>query len=76
MTTERGDKMRRWMAEARAQKKLTQQELALEVNVSQRAIAAYELGDRNPSVKTAQRLGEVLCIPWTRFYEEPEEEKA
>lgn len=68
--------MRRWMAEARAQKKLTQQELALEVNVSQRAIAAYELGDRNPSVKTAQRLGEVLGIPWTRFYEEPEEEEA
>lgn len=58
------------IAEKRREHKLTQAELAQLVGVSQRAIAAYELRDRMPSVRTAKRLGEVLEFPWADIFEE------
>ena len=66
------------IAEKRKAKKLTQAELAQLVGVSQRAIAAYELRERTPSVPTAKRLGEELGFPWAEIYEEDndDDEKA
>lgn len=60
------------MARLRKEKKLTQAELAADLCVSQRMIAALEAGERRPSVGLAQKIGQVLRIPWTDFYEETE----
>ena len=56
------------MVDKRKEAKLTQAELAQIVGVSQRAIAAYEAGDRRPSVEAAKRLGSALGMDWTSFY--------
>ena len=58
------------MARARKEKKMTQAELALVLGVTQRMVAACELGERRPSVDLAQRIGAELGMPWTLFYPE------
>lgn len=62
------------LAEKRRERKMTQAELAARVGVSQRAIAAYELRERRPSVETAKRLGEILGYPWAEIFEEGTDE--
>ena len=63
------------IAEKRKAKKLTQAELASLVGVSQRAIAAYELRERTPSVPTAKRLGAELEFPWMEIFEEDNDDE-
>ena len=63
------------MARLRKEKKLTQAELAQNLGVSQRMIAACELGERRPSPGLAQRIGAVLGFEWTRFYEDEDEQE-
>ena len=58
------------MARLRKEKKLTQAELAQILGVSQRMVAACEMGDRRPSVDLAKRIGAELDFPWTDFFEE------
>jgi len=62
------------MARLRKEKKLTQTELAQNLGVSQRMIAACELGERRPSPELAQRISAELGIKWTEFFEEEENE--
>ena len=62
------------MARLRTEKKLTQAELAQNLGVSQRMIAACELGERRPSPGLAQRISAELGIRWTDFFEEEENE--
>ena len=57
------------LAARRKEKGLTQAELAQRVGIAQRTVAAYENGERRP-VKVAKKIGEVLGIFWTVFYEE------
>lgn len=61
------------MSSKRKEKKLTQFELGELCGVAQRTIAAYESGERRPSPEVAQKIGAVLEIPWTRFYEEDQD---
>lgn len=56
------------MARLRKEKKLTQAELAQVLNVSQRMVAACELGERRPSPELAQRISAELGMKWTDFY--------
>lgn len=62
------------MITRRKEKKLTQSELGEMCGVAQRTIAAYESGERRPSPEVAKKIGEVLGIPWTDFYEENTEQ--
>lgn len=62
------------MARLRKEKKLTQAELAQNLGVSQRMIAACELGERRPSPGLAQRISAELGIRWTDFFEKEENE--
>ncbi|MBQ1790160.1 MAG: helix-turn-helix transcriptional regulator [Oscillospiraceae bacterium] len=57
------------MARMRKEKKMTQAELANALGVSQRMVAACELGERKPSVKLAQKIETELGLSWTIFYE-------
>lgn len=58
------------MARLRKAKKLTQAELAQILGVSQRMVAACELGERRPSTGLAQRIETELGLPWTAFFED------
>lgn len=62
------------MARLRKEKKLTQAELAQNLGVSQRMIAAIETGERRPSPGLAQRIDAVLGVRWTDFFEDETEE--
>lgn len=61
------------MARLRKEKKMTQAELAQNLGVSQRMVAACESGERRPSPGLAQRIDAVLGLSWTEFFEEDAE---
>ena len=46
----------------RKEKKLTQQEIADKINVSQRTYAHYEKGDREPNIETMIRLADYYKV--------------
>lgn len=62
------------LAEIRKAHKMTQAELGACVGVSQRAIAAYEAGERKPSPRVMNRMMKALEIPlteaWSMLYGE------
>lgn len=63
------------IAEKRKARRLTQAELAQMLGVSQRAVAAWELRERRPSVTMARMLGAVLDFDWPEIYEEDENDE-
>lgn len=58
------------LAVRRKEKGLTQAELAALVGIAQRTVAAYECGERRPSVDVAKKMAKELDIPWTTYFEE------
>ncbi len=62
--------MRGWLKEARLQKELSQQNVADKVNITQQYYNFIENGVRSPSPKVAQKIGETLNFPWTKFFQE------
>ncbi len=52
----------------RTEKKLTQEELAERVGVSNQVISRYELGKMNPSFDTLEKISEVLFVEVYRFF--------
>ena len=61
------------VARKRKELGLTQADLGQQAGVSQRMIAAIEGGERRPSIDLAQKIGNVLGIPWPRFFEKDED---
>jgi len=57
------------LAELRAKKNITQQQLADSVKVTRQMISAIENGAQ-PSVKTAKKIAQVLGIDWTLLFEQ------
>lgn len=62
-------KERKWLAEARELKNLTQKELGKLVGVSDNAITQYEKGIRFPKPAIAIRIAKELNFPISKFYE-------
>ena len=58
------------LAAKRKEKGLTQAELAARVGIAQRTVAAYECGERRPSVEVAKKMAKELDISWTTYFEE------
>lgn len=50
------------LTELRKDKQLSQKEIAEKVNVSQRAYAHYEKGDREPNIETLIRLADYYKV--------------
>lgn len=48
------------LKEIRSKNKLTQQELAMKIGVTQRYIAFIEKGDRTPSLENACKIAKIL----------------
>lgn len=49
--------------EVREEKKLSQKDLAKNLNISQQAISLYEKGDREPKLETWQKLADFFDVP-------------
>lgn len=64
------------MAARRKERGLTQMELGERVGIAQRTVAAYESGERRPSIDVAQRLAKELDVAWPDFYDENEESES
>lgn len=60
------------LAAKRKERKMTQAELGDRIGIAQRTVAAYESGERRPSIEVAMKLGEVLEFPWAELYEDRE----
>ncbi len=64
-----GEILRLWFKDLRLGKKLSQAELADLSDVDVTMVNKIELGERRPSPELAQKLGLILGINWTKFYE-------
>ena len=54
----------------RTEKGLTQDALSLACEVQRTTISMIETGENKPSVDLAKKLGKVLNINWTEFFED------
>lgn len=63
-------KVRSWLIETRKKQDLTQGAVAAAAGISQPSYCAIENGTSDPKIETAKKIGDVLGIPWTDFYEE------
>lgn len=61
--------MRDWLKEKRVKSKMTQEDVALKVGVARTTYAAYERGERDPSVGVAMNIAKLLKFKWTLFFE-------
>lgn len=62
--------MREFLREKRKEKGLSLKAVSQEVGINEFSYCNIELGRRNPSVKVAKKIANVLGLDWTRFYEE------
>lgn len=54
----------------RTTKGLTQEQLADKVGVVRQTISEIECGRKKPSVELAKKIGKVLKIKWTNFFDD------
>jgi transcriptional regulator with XRE-family HTH domain len=62
----------RAVREARAELRISQEELSLRTGVHRNYIGGIERGERNPSVKTIARLAAALEVPPSELFREAE----
>ncbi|MBC9808150.1 helix-turn-helix transcriptional regulator [Carnobacterium maltaromaticum] len=60
--------MNTWLAEIREKNNLTQKTIADKAGIARTTYSSIEQGRRNPSVKNAMRIAEVLGFDWTIFF--------
>ena len=58
------------LREKRIEQKLTQKDLASEMDIDISYISLLENGKRKPSVLLAKKLGKFLDFNWTDFFED------
>ena len=61
--------MRKWLVERRKSREMTQMDIAAKTGISRAYYTQLETGQRDPSIKVAIRLAEILDLEWTWFYE-------
>lgn len=64
---------RQWLKQIRKKRKISQSEIARKLNKTQACYCQIENGTRNPTVKLAQQIAEILDFDWTLFF--PEKKK-
>ena len=63
-------KKRVWLATARLEKDMRQNELAEAAGIAPVTYCLIETGKTKPKPETAKRIANVLGVDWTKFYEE------
>lgn len=66
-------KYRTWFKSVRENQDITQENLARKLGVTRQHIGLIENGVTNPSPELAKKIGEILEIDWTKFFESEEE---
>ncbi|MGD6778802.1 helix-turn-helix transcriptional regulator [Sutcliffiella horikoshii] len=61
--------MRKYLIKARKKKGFTHEHVADQSKITRQYYGMIEKGERTPSVSIAKRIGEVLEIDWTIFFE-------
>lgn len=61
---------RDYLIERRKELGYLQDDVAREVGIGRAAYCRIELGEREPSVKVAKRIGKMLDIDWTLLFKE------
>lgn len=61
-----------YLVQARAEKRLTQQQIADKVHISRTHYTNIEKGRRRPSPDLAQKIAEELDVDWKLFYDAKE----
>lgn len=61
--------MRTYLNNARKRKKYTHEYVADQSGITRQYYGMIENGERNPSVSIAKRIGKVLDLEWTIFFE-------
>lgn len=62
--------MRHWLIHYRQNRNLTQMLVAIQAGISRAYYTQLELAQRDPSVKVAKKLGNILEFDWHWFFEE------
>jgi putative transcriptional regulator len=62
--------MRTFLINARNGKKLTHEQVAEQAEITRQYYGMIESGERNPSVPIAKKIGDILNIEWTLFFEQ------
>ncbi len=60
---------RLWLKDLRQSNNFTHEKLAMLSGIKRAYYTQIENGNRNPGVKTAQRIASVLGFNWIRFFE-------
>ena len=69
------EKVRSWLIELREAAGMTQGQVAEEAGISQPSYCDIENGvTKTPKMETSKKLAAFIGEPWTRFYEEDENE--
>lgn len=61
--------LRKWLADARKKRKLSHQDVADATKIKRQYYGMIENGERTPSVTVAKKIGEVLGVDWTLFFD-------
>lgn len=61
--------MRTQLTDARNRKKLTHEDVAKKAGITRQYYGMIEKGERTPSVSIAKKIGKVLEVDWTIFFE-------
>ena len=64
-----------YFQKSRRKKFLTQQDVEELTGIDTATLSLYENGLRMPTVENAKKLGSVYDVPWTKFFEEDEDDK-
>lgn len=62
-------KLREWLKNKRLDNGLTQEKVAKAVDINRSYYNMIENGARTPRPILAKRIGELLSLDWTRFYD-------
>lgn len=62
--------MRDWLRDKRKSKRLTQADVAERVGIARTTYASYEQGERDPSIRVAAKIGDLLQFKWVLFFED------
>ncbi|MDU0332569.1 helix-turn-helix transcriptional regulator [Paenibacillus sp. 3LSP] len=67
--------VRSWLVTARESFNMSHEDVAEKAKITRQYYGMIENGQRDPSVKVAQRLGEILNVNWTIFFESTSNKK-
>lgn len=63
-------KTRQWLIDLRIKKGIEQKYIAKQAGITPQMMYYIEHGQKNPRVKVAKKIADVLNFSWTKFYED------